>query len=548
MVMLADKPLRVWNDLRKQASTAAQGSNFYHWMLSSGSLPRQFAIKMVDPWPGNQDIARQMCKGLFAAGGANIPFAYDLWDESDAFPQWQATLHSFTWMRDLRTLGGDVPRRLARQLVDRWIEQNDHWDAGIWKPDILGQRISIWLASYDFFCGSADNHFQERVTGSLMRQAKHLSRTFPGNLKGLALLQAAKGLVFAGLSFPNREAWVVQGFDCILRELPKQILKDGGHVSRSPQTLVEVLQIMLDLRCALYRANLPVPEILQRQIERSGQAMRFFRYADRKLPLFHGGQEGDAALMDAIQSHVALTGRAENSLQSSGFERAIVGRGMLLLDTGRIPDQPYDAGHHSAPLAFEFAYGRDRIFTNCGSHPVNADWQQVLRHTAAHNAMTLNGRPVHDFREDGTIMRPHSPITCTRTTTRESCLLDATHDGYQRAGVTHRRRFYLGAQGHDLRGEETLRAATLPGKPRRVDLRFHLHPRVLVTLAKDSDTAILQLPGGTEWRFVAVGGKLTLENSICFNSGIRPAKTSQLVISGDMKDETTQFKWALQKK
>ncbi len=546
MVVLADK-MRVLQDWRKQAETAAHSSNIYNWLLSSGTLPRAFAVKMIDPWPGNIETGRNLCKGLFTAGGAAIPFAHDLWDETDQYPQWSSQLHGFTWLRDLRALGGDQARRLARQIVDRWIAQNDRWDAGIWKADILGQRITMWLSTYDFFCGSADERFQERYIGSLMRQTKHLSRVFPENLEGIKLLRAAKGLIFAGLAFPGRHAWAVQGFDCILQELPKQILKDGGHISRSPQMLVETLQIMLDLRCALYRSNLPVPDVLQKSIERAGQALKFFRYGDKKLGLFHGGQEDDPALLDAIQSQIISTGKCEQSLKDSGFERALIGRGLLVLDTGIIPQAPYDRAHHSAPLAFEFSYGRDRIFTNCGSHPSNADWQQVLRHTAAHNALTLNGRPVHDFGEEGSVLRPHSPIICTRADNKETCLIDATHDGYARAGVSHRRRFYLSNQGYDLRGEETLSAKKVPSKARQVDIRFHLHPRVQINLTDDRSEAVLHLPGGSEWRFYAIGAELKLESSIHFGTGIRPAKTQQLVISAPMSAESLQIKWALQR-
>lgn len=546
MVALADK-MRVLQDWRKQAETAAHSSNIYNWLLSSGSLPRQFAVKMIDPWPGNIEIARSMCKGLFTSGGASIPFAHNLWNEADAYPQWSNQLHGFTWLRDLRALGGDQSRLLARQIVDQWLSHNDRWDASIWKADILGQRIAMWLSTYDFFCGSADERFQERYIGSLMRQTRHLSRVFPEGLEGLPLLRAAKGLIFAGLAFPGREQWAVQGFDAALAAIPKLILKDGGHVSRSPQQLVETLQIMLDLRCALYRSNYPIPDVLQKNIERAGQALKFFRYGDKKLAMFHGGQECDSTVLDTVQAQVISTGKPDTSLRESGFERAVLGRSLLMIDTGTIPDAPYDRTHHSAPLAFEFVYGRERIFTNCGGHPSNADWQQVLRHTAAHNALTINGRPVHDFHEDGSIIRHHAPIECTRVDTKESCLLDATHEGYARAGVSHRRRFYLSNQGHDMRGEETLIAKKVPNKPRDIDVRFHLHPRILVKYDEVKNEAILQVPGGTTWRFYAVDAELKVESSIHFGSGIRPAKTHQLVLSAPMSGESLQMKWALQR-
>ena len=35
-------------------------------------------------------------------------------------------------------------------------------------------------------------------------------------------------------------------------------------------------------------------------------------------------------------------------------------------------------GSHAAPLAFEMSYGRERIIVNCGSHPTNPEWQDML--------------------------------------------------------------------------------------------------------------------------------------------------------------------------
>jgi uncharacterized heparinase superfamily protein len=56
----------------------------------------------------------------------------------------------------------------------------------------------------------------------------------------------------------------------------------------------------------------------------------------------------------------------------------------------------------------------------------------------------------------------------------------------------------------------------------------------------------LRLNNGTGWRFTIVGGALKLENSVYLGQGIRPRKTKQLVIRGQMTDDHAQFKWALQ--
>src|SRR5690606_18456944 len=141
----------------------------------------------------------------------------------------------------------------------------------------------------------------------------------------------------------------------------------------------------------------------------------------------------------------------------TGYERATMGRSVLMVDTGAPPAYPHDGVAHAAPLAFEFIYGKERIFVACGAHPADDDWRDALRATAAHNALSLDYRNVCEIRADGHFGRRPRNVTVTRDESPEACLIDGVHDGYVPVnGITHRRRLYLGDQGHDLRGEENL--------------------------------------------------------------------------------------------
>lgn len=549
MSELALKPFLFFEGVRRQAASAACGSPFYNWLLSSGSLPNYLVVKLVDPWPGQTEIGRSMCRGVLSYAGATLSYDQNLWEDVRGVAHWHDYAHGFSWLRDLRALGGDAPRKLARYLVDSWIDSHDRWEPDIWRADLIGERLSMWLVLFDFFCGSADEDFQQKYFSSLVRQARHLSRNLPGALTGIPLLRAAKGLVYAGLSLPGRDAWVLQGFQIILPEIPKQLLEDGSHISRSPEQLAEFCQILLDLRYALNRSNLPVPGVMKEAILRSGNALRFFRYADKKLALFHGGQEGNIIRLDAVQSQIPVPGKPPRSLSQAGFERVSLGRSLLLFDCGMFLSSSSDQTGHASPLSFEFAFGKERVFTNCGGHPTVPEWKQVLRHTAAHNGLTIDGRSVCDFDSNGFLERGKGASVCSRTETRDSCLLDASWQ--IPCGITHRRRLYLSDQGHDLRGEETLTVKSeeeiSEEAPRAVAVRFHLHPRVLLSLNKEGQEIFLRLPGGTGWKFYAVGGTISLENSVYLGSGAKPQKTWQIVIRSDLKAKDLQIKWALQR-
>ncbi|MBU0800243.1 MAG: heparinase II/III family protein [Alphaproteobacteria bacterium] len=520
----------------------------YNWSLG-GSVPDKMAVIPTDSWPGDPERGRWLCGGAFAlADGMVLELAGDYWEPEGVAESWLTAMHGFEWLRDLRALGGDAARRQARDMVLSWMKRYHNWDCFAWRGDVTGMRVGNWIALYDFFGASADDEVQDRFFESLMRQARHLARALPGALHGVALLHGVRGLVFAGIALPGRENWLEQGLDLLQAETAKQILPDGGHISRSPAQLVEALRIYTDIRAALRTAGYPVPPPVEHTIDRMAQALRFFRYADKGLALFHGTQEGDCGMLDCVLLKANAKGRVLRGLPQSGYERVTMGRSVLMVDTGAPPSYPHDHDAHAAPLAFEFMYGKERIFVACGAHPLDDDWRDALRATAAHNALSLDYRNACEIRNDGHLGRRPRTVTMNRDENNDACLIDGSHDGYVPVnGITHRRRLYLGDQGHDLRGEENLTCTVGLSKTVDVAVRFHLHPRVQVSLVKEGKEALLRLPGGAGWRFFHSGGVMQLENSIYMGQGTRPRKTKQIVIYGQMDTDHAAIKWALQR-
>lgn len=534
--------------VRRRAGAMACDNPLYNWSLG-GSVPDKLAVIPADGWPGDPERGRWLCGGAFALSeGLYLELAGDYWEPEGVSESWLTAMHGFEWLRDLRALGGDAARRQARDMMQDWMRRYHTWDGFSWRGDVTGMRVANWIALYDFFGASADDEWQQRFLESLMRQARHLARALPGALHGVALLQGIRGLIFAGIALPGRENWLEIGLDLLQVETGKQVLPDGGHVSRSPAQLVEALRIFIDIRAALRIAGYPVPAPVDHTVDRMAQALRFFRYADKGLALFHGAQEGDAALLDCVLLKANAKGRVLRGLPQSGYERVTLGRSVVMMDCAAPPLYPHDHAAHAAPLAFEFMYGKERIFVSCGAHPLDDDWGDALRATAAHNTLSIDYRNACEIRNDGHLGRRPRAVTMTREENNDSCLIDAAHDGYVPVnGITHRRRLYLGDQGHDLRGEENLTCTVGLGKTVEVAVRFHLHPRVQVSLVKDGKEALLRLPGGAGWRFFHSGGALALENSIYMGEGARPRKTKQIVIYAQMSTDHALMKWALQR-
>ncbi len=543
---------KLQNKIRSHAGRLTYNSPLYNWSLG-GTIPDKLLFSPTDLWQGDADNARWLVhSGSFTIGGDRLELHNADWHPEDAGANWIEHIHGFDWVRDLRALGGDQGRNSARYMIENWIHNHQNWDETAWRSDILGRRLGNWLAGYDFFGESADTKFQELFLDSVVRQLRHLGRSLPGLLNGLPLLYAIKGLAYGGMTLEGRENYLEQALHLLDEQIDKQILSDGGHITRSPQALLETIRILIDIRSALRQAGYPAVEKIQHGLDRAVPALRFFRHGDGGFALFNNTQKSTADILKKTVMQAGSRARTLNSLPHSGYERISMGRSLLIADVGKPPSWPHDREAHIAPLSFEFSHGRERIFVNCGTHPTDTNWQDALRSTPAHNTLIIDDRNMCDLHKDGSMGHRPKKIVVDRddqrkTNKQDVVLIDACHDGYvPMNGITHRRRFYLANTGFDFRGEDNLTCSVGLAASHDIALRFHLHPKVQVSLVQEGEEALLRLGNGTGWRFTIVGGTLALENSIYLGEGINPRKTKQLVIRGKMESDHAQFKWALQ--
>ena len=168
-----------------------------------------------------------------------------------------------------------------------------------WRPDITGTRLKL-ITHFAFYTADADARFREELFSSLARQSRHLSRSSHLANPGLEAVAAQQGLIYAGIAIPESDNYLAQGLELLEAETGKQVLPDGGHVSRNPQTQLRMLRALLEIRDALMAAHIDLPNWLKIVIERMVPMTRALRLGDGALVCFHGGSSGDSAEIDMI--------------------------------------------------------------------------------------------------------------------------------------------------------------------------------------------------------------------------------------------------------
>ena len=512
-------------------------------MTLAQRVPHRLRVVPPDPWPGDAQRGRDMVAGIFRFAGQTIEKEQLSWEPETAHPEWVACLHGFEWLRDLRSVSGEKARRMAREMVALWISQYPKFHPTAWRADITGARLTSWIAFHDFFCASADDEFRKNYFSSLARQARHLSKTLPGNLTGMQLMRALRGLAYSGLALEDGEARLEQAFKMILQQISAQILPDGGHISRSPQVTFEFLQCLVDLRAALIAAKMEMPEEVQHAIDRIAPAVKFFRHGGGGLAQFNGGQEGNAHLCEITLMHSGARGKAMQSLPQCGYERINQGRSSVIMDTGLPLVSGYSDRAHAGPLSFEYSYGRERVIVNCGTSELEGKWRRVLRSTLAHSTLTADNRDSCQFDEEG-LLSSRPSVHAKRHEDEETAVIESCHDGYvPRFGLTYRRCIRLREQGEVMCGEEVLTGRS--GVPYAV--RFHLHPDIQASLVQEGQEILLRARSGAGWRFKAVGAKMVVDESIYVSENEHPVPSLQIVLTGETAGPTTTVGWEVRR-
>ncbi len=498
-----------------------------------GRVPDAPALPVRDPWPGDPARGARLLRGELEQQGTAIPLAPGAWGAAQG--SLGVLAHGFGWLRDLRALGTDSARTRARALLADWITLPS--SALARRPDVIGSRIAAWLGHYDFVAASADDAFRARLMNCLVADARALAAGLPAEEQKTGGLTALKGLIAAAVALPDQQGFLVRALRFLPEEIARQVLPDGAHVERSPAAQLAALQDLTDMRALLQAAQMQPPAVLVAAIERVAPALRALRHGDGSLALFNGAKEEQPTLVDLALAQVGRGGRAPASLADGGFQRVQAGRSVLIADCGAPPPPGMDRRAHAGTLSFELSIGRERLITNCGGAPPgDAAWRDAARATAAHSTLVIADTSSSELKPEGLGRRP-GVVEAHRQEADGNHWLETSHDGYEAPfGAIHRRRFYIAANGEDIRGEDVIEAR----EPQPFAVRFHLHPTVKVTM--QGEAVVMRLPGGGSWQLRADGAPPTLEESVYL--GGNDVKRTEQVVLASRADQPQQVRWA----
>ena len=248
-----------WRRLRY----AFHAGPLYAWRYA-GRIPDRLLIAPTDLRTADPTIAHDIYAGRFVFAGEAVDVScFSVFEVEAPSKAWAAGLHGFGWLRHLRASELAVSRSNARALIDEWIRYRRNHDPVANDPLVMARRVQSWLSQTPLVLEGCDHGFYRRFMRALVGQVRLLRRVARDVPPGRPRLAVALALAAAALSLADQSRLIRQASRLVDLELARQILPDGGHLSRNPAAVLDILVDLLPLRQAYTTRGLqPSPALL----------------------------------------------------------------------------------------------------------------------------------------------------------------------------------------------------------------------------------------------------------------------------------------------
>jgi uncharacterized heparinase superfamily protein len=549
------------NQILKLLSRTKHG-NFLHDFSLRGQSPLYLIGTPKDLWPGSVTTGTYILGNKFVAAGQillNSENGSDQWPKDEIWlaedlnEAWQEYIQSFSWLKDLNQAVDKVKaKQRAEQLVEGWMNIHSQWGDISWRVDIVGVRVVNWLMYAPLIMDNENLEYRSVLLDLLARSARYLykeSNDFPDGPRGLRAIFA---LIHAGLFIPNGDKWIKKGISLLKSKLAIDVLMDGGIGTRNPLEQHHLLMELISLREALLITAHGIPAELFMAIARMATHLRSMIHGDGKIALFNGAyiQNHEDIYKTLSKSNEGISSLFE--MEQSGYSRIEKDKTLIIQDVGPPAKMNLSLNCHVGTLAFEMSRGSERLIVNCGhaaysQEAKGVDMHKLSRSTAAHSTVILENKNSSEICDNGLIGQGVTYAYSKMYEQNDHALLETSHDGYvEPFNLMHNRLIYVNDTGHDVRGEDILVQSRPDVKiePIAFDVRFHIHPNVVVKEDKNSNSVSLEMTNGEKWIFIYSGAKLTLDDSVYFGNAGRVVSCRQIVLSGDCEAEQTTVYWS----
>lgn len=499
-------------------------------------------VEPVNFFPINSERIRDFYNGIFAFGDKAVtctnvsPFQIE--PPSLYFEQ---ELQSFAWLSDLSAAKNKIANQFAINMTQSWLENCKYQaNATAWQPEIVARRFISFLANCKLLLNNNNPVFTKKFYKSLNFQYHFLYLSSRILINNEDKLLAYTALYFASLSLnlcDKHKNHIEKEFANCLKQ---QIFADGGHISRNPHNMVNLLLHLLALRYSFNYVGKPIINELHNAIERMIPAFKMFIHKDGSIARFNGVGTISNEKINTILTLDKTKAETFNYAPHSGYQRLEAENTVLISDVGSIGKPIYSNKATASCLAFELSSGKHSFIVNSGiDHFDKANNNFLGRSTTAHSTASINDNSSYNFIElndkaKNILIKNKIKVEIEQIKGPQYNGFIARHNGYQNLyDIIYERKIMLSHDGNSIHGADNFitlnnNSCKLKGSD-QANIRFHIHPDIEVRY-NSSEQIFLQAPQGDLWCFNSSHITPQIEDSIFLADSHQARPNKQIVL------------------
>ena len=392
------------------------------------------------------------------------------WNPEEQSLLWRYNLHYFQYIYLLN-------ENRRNEFCRDWIRINKAGTKPAWNPYPLSLRIIHWIR------GGVN---APDILKSLYQQASYLYRTIEYFYSGNHLLENARALIYAGVYFNDQgeaNSWLERGLSIYQKELPEQVLPDGGFYERSPMYHALMLEGVLDV-VNLLENNHRDRELFVTFAHRMIDFLYSVTHPDGTIALFNDATEEIAPPTDALIKYTYdLTGYKPNlkyNFSETGYYIFNKEPVYCIIDGGPGGPDHLLAHAHADIFSYELSISGKKMIVDTGVYEYQkGEMREYVRSTRAHNTACIDGKDQIECWDSFRVARRYKPYDVTFNESDLHSEFKGSYSGYAKLigdSIVHSRVMRIIPTDRIIEVIDTIEGHG----EHLVESSMHVHPDVIV--------------------------------------------------------------------
>ena len=454
-------------------------------------------------------------------------------------------LNNFFWFFSLDLKSS---KKTTQNVINNWINKNDHYNKKSWDFDITSKRIISWLSNHQLTYEDCEEDFKKKFNHYIQKQTNHLLNEIKNLSEVENKIVGCAAIILTGLSYKEKNKYLADGLTLLKKIIKSSIDNQGFPKSRNIKQLILYLKYFILIREWFKESQNIIPEYIDEAIYYLGQSYAFIWQNITQDILFNGNYISNNSEFDQYLKRFGYVFKNENK-EIAGYAILKNKKIILAMDIGESPSNNFSKFYQSGALSFEIFSNSKKLITNSGyfSNKQNK-LNKLSKSTALQSTLSIEDHSSCNYKKTNKsnliVNKGIRIIKKNIVFENNYWKISGSHDGYLKKFQTiHEREIEFYPEQMKFIGYDKLLRKD-NSQEIKFDIRFHLDPSSKAMKTQDNRSILIELEE-EGWKFNCENFDINIDNGLYLGIKNSYKENQNICVSGISKEKNQIIKWEI---